>query len=202
MKSIKPGQPAPNFTLPKQDGSLLSLKDLVGKQVVLFFYPKDNTPGCTIESRGFSAALSKFERRNTVVVGISGGTTKTKTAFCQKFQLRQAMLSDTDFAVASAYGSYGERSFMGRKYMGILRKTFVIDVDGTISKIFDKVNPEEHAQEVLAYVTALNKSAVPTPLKTRGVSVGLVPVQVNKKREKKVPAARKVATTKSETLAA
>ena len=170
-KMIKVGQPAPDFNLPKPDGTFLSLKELTGKQVVLFFYPKDSTPGCTIEARGFSASLPKFERRNTVVIGISGGTTKTKTAFCQKFQLRQIMLSDTDFKTATAYNSYGEKSFMGRKFMGILRKTFVIGTDGKICKIFDKVNPEEHAQEVLAFITELNGGALSSPSATQSRSI-------------------------------
>lgn len=143
---------APDFTLEDRTGKPYSLSSFRNKNIVLFFYPKDDTPGCTIESKEFSSALTKFKKLNTEVIGISGGDNKTKEKFCKKHGLKGLMLSDPDFAIAKKYDTFGEKQFMGRKFMGIFRKTFVIDPKGFLVKEFDLVKPEGHAEEVLSFL--------------------------------------------------
>ena len=118
---VKVGGKAPAFTLKDKDGKAYALKDIPGAFRILYFYPKDDTPGCTIEAKAFSKDLDKFKKLGATIVGISGGDEKTKTKFCKKYDLNILLLSDTDFKVSDAYGQYGEKSFMGRKYMGISR---------------------------------------------------------------------------------
>jgi peroxiredoxin Q/BCP len=150
MSEIKIGAKAPKFKLLDKDGKSHGIGDGAAKDhTVLFFYPKDDTPGCTIESKEFSEALAEFEARGIRVIGISGGDNKTKAKFCAKHGLLVPLVSDTDFAVSQAYGVYGEKKFMGRSYMGITRATFIIDGKGVLVQIFDKVKPEGHAAEVL-----------------------------------------------------
>ncbi len=151
MPSIKEGQKAPKFSLSDKDGVAHKVP-AAGEYTVLFFYPKDNTPGCTIEAKEFSAMLKKFVSRGATVFGISGGTDKTKAAFCTKHKLSVTLLTDGDFAVATKYGAFGDKKFMGRTYKGILRKTFIIDKAGKIVKIFDSVKPAGHAEEVLEVI--------------------------------------------------
>jgi peroxiredoxin Q/BCP len=122
---------------------------------VVFFYPKDNTPGCTIEASEFSSALRSFATKKIALFGVSGGSDKTKTAFCAKHKLTVTLLSDEDFSVANQYGAFGEKSFMGRTFNGILRKTFIMDKRGVVVKIFDGVKPAGHASEVLAAIAEL-----------------------------------------------
>ena len=150
--ALKTGQKAPSFDLKDKNGKNHTLKDLMGEYTVIFFYPKDDTPGCTIESKGFSKALNKFRKLNISVVGISGGDEKTKTKFCKKHGIKTLLLSDTDFKIAKKYSSYGDKVFMGRKYKGILRKTFILNSAQKVVKIFDKVTPESHPKEVLDYL--------------------------------------------------
>ena len=152
MESNLLNNKAPEFNLLDKDNAPYALKQFLGKKVVLFFYPKDDTPGCTIESKAFSGIIEQFKKINCEVIGISGGGAKTKTKFCNKYDLKLLMLSDTDFSVSKNYQSYGEKSFMGIKSEGILRKTFVIDEKGILVKIFDKVKVEEHAEEVLGFI--------------------------------------------------
>lgn len=156
MKLLQKGDKAPSFSLEDKDGVLHGL----GKDsdfTVLFFYPKDNTPGCTIEAKEFSDALQQFARLKIKVLGISGGDAKSKTKFCEKHDLVVPMVSDPDFAVSTAYGVYGEKKFMGRVFDGIHRTTFIIDKNRSIQHVFDKVKPKGHAQEVLDVITSLAK---------------------------------------------
>jgi peroxiredoxin Q/BCP len=124
---------------------------------VLYFYPKDDTPGCTLEAKEFSQFLEKFKSRNVRVVGVSGGDEKTKAKFCAKYSLKVPLLSDTDFKVATSYGAYGLKKFMGRTFQGIFRKTFLVDKAGKIARIFDTVKPEGHAEEVLTAIDEISK---------------------------------------------
>ena len=143
-----PGQAAPDFALPADDGTTLRLSDLRGRTVVLFFYPKDDTPGCTIEAREFRDAYQRFEAHGTVVLGISADGVSSHQRFKEKFDLPYPLLADEDHAVAEAYGVWKEKSMFGRSFMGIERSTFIVDRDGTIAHAFRKVSPEGHADEV------------------------------------------------------
>ncbi len=146
---LKEGDLAPDFTLQADDGSRIRLSELRGKQVVLYFYPKDDTPGCTVEACSFRDNLSMLTSKGAVVLGISPQDIKSKTKFKEKYSLTFPLLADLDHAVADAYGAWGLKSTMGREYMGILRTTFVIDQQGKIKKVFEKVKPEGHALEVM-----------------------------------------------------
>lgn len=148
--SLKPGDPAPDFSLPDGQGNTVSLADLKGKWVVLYFYPRDNTPGCTKEACSFRDSYEQFQGRDIVVLGVSTDDAKSHTKFTTKFNLPFPLLSDADGQVATTYESYGLKKFMGKEYMGISRNTFVINPDGRIEKIYKKVKPESHAEEVLA----------------------------------------------------
>jgi peroxiredoxin Q/BCP len=146
---------APQFSLSDKDGLMHSLLPTRSPWTVVFFYPKDDTPGCTIEAQEFSAQLAEFVRHNVRVFGISGGDNKSKAKFCAKQQLSVPLLSDTDFAVANAYGAFGTKKFMGRSYQGIFRKTFVIDARGAVAAVFEDVKPAGHAKEVLEAIASL-----------------------------------------------
>lgn len=150
MKDLQIGDEAPKFTLLNQDGIEISLKDFVGKKVVLYFYPKDNTPGCTIESCEFSELGDEFSAKNAVVIGISPDDSKSHCKFIDKFKLKQILLCDTQTQTARTYGAWGLKKNYGREYEGILRSTFIIDEQGKIAKIFRNVNPrEQHGKAVL-----------------------------------------------------
>ncbi len=149
MAKLGEGDKAPRFTLCDKDGGEHGIGRSKADFIVLFFYPKDNTPGCTVESQEFSDTLRDFARCGAKVIGISGGDQKTKQKFCSKYDLQVDLVSDTDFAVSRAYGVYGEKKFMGRTYLGIHRTTFVVNKAGTIVKIFSEVTPKGHAREVL-----------------------------------------------------
>ncbi|AFY74481.1 Peroxiredoxin [Synechococcus sp. PCC 7502] len=140
---------APDFSLPDQDNNLVHLADLKGKTVVLYFYPRDNTPGCTKEACGFRDRYAAFQTENIVILGISGDDAKAHGKFIKKFDLPFPLLSDIDHQVAIAYESYGMKKFMGKEYMGILRNTFVINPEGKIQKIYLSVKPEPHPEQVL-----------------------------------------------------
>lgn len=150
MKDLQIGDEAPKFTLLNQDGIEISLKDFAGKKVVLYFYPKDDTPGCTIESCEFSELGDEFSAKNAVVIGISPDDSKSHCKFIDKFKLKQILLCDTQTQIARAYGAWGLKKNYGREYEGILRSTFIIDEQGKIAKIFRNVNPrEQHGKAVL-----------------------------------------------------
>jgi peroxiredoxin Q/BCP len=149
------GQPAPSFTLPRDGGTNVTLADYAGQIVVLYFYPKDDTPGCTTEAIDFSAEAEAFAKAGAVVLGVSRDTVKKHEKFRDKHGLKVALLTDEDGAVCEAYGVWVEKSMYGRSYMGIERTTFLIGRDGKIARVWDKVKVKDHAAEVLAAVSAL-----------------------------------------------
>ncbi len=153
------GSKAPDFSLEDKDGKTWSLKSIKASYIVLFFYPKDSTIGCTLEARDFSSKKAQFDMRGITVIGISGGDAASKQKFCDDNKLTVPMISDTDFAVSKAYGIYGEKSFMGKKYLGIGRTTFVIDGDKKIVAVFENVNPAGHASAVFAKVASLSSES-------------------------------------------
>jgi thioredoxin-dependent peroxiredoxin len=146
---IKEGTTAPAFKTTDANGETVSLKDLKGQKVVLYFYPKDDTPGCTKEACSFRDAWAKFKKRGITVLGVSPDSEASHKKFETKYKLPFTLLADKDHAIADAYGVWGEKKFMGRTYMGVLRTTFLIDEKGKIKKVFEKVKPEDHASEVL-----------------------------------------------------
>lgn len=150
--NLKPGDAAPDFDLPSDSGERVRLRDLRGKRVVLYFYPKDDTPGCTTEACSFRDAWSELQRRGIVVLGVSKDSPRSHVRFKEKYALPFTLLSDEDHAVADAYGVWGPKKFMGREYEGMDRATFLIGPDGRIEAVWPKVKPEGHAEEVLAAV--------------------------------------------------
>jgi len=146
---LKAGDTAPSFTLPSSDGSEVSLSDFKGKNVVLYFYPKDDTPGCTTEACSFRDDLSAFKRKGAVVLGISVDGIESHQKFAEKYSLSFPLLSDEGKKVVKAYGVWKEKNLYGRKYMGTERTTFIIDKQGIITHIFPKVHVDSHSKEVL-----------------------------------------------------
>lgn len=145
---LNTGDKAPYFELPNQDGETVKLTDLKGKSVVLYFYPKDDTSGCTKEACSFRDELSIFEGVNATIIGVSGDSVKSHRKFADKYSLNFTLLSDESKQMLEAYGVWKEKSMYGKKYMGIERTTFVIDPEGTIKKVFNKVKVEGHTEEV------------------------------------------------------
>ena len=146
---LKEGDAAPDFEARDAEGNAFKLSDLRGRRVVLYFYPKDDTPGCTKEACSFRDGFAEFKRRGIEVLGVSTDDERSHRKFAEKYSLPFRLLADTDHRVADLYGVYGEKQFMGRKYMGVARQTFLIDEGGRIAKVFDKVKVDEHADEVL-----------------------------------------------------
>ena len=146
---LKEGDKAPDFTAKNQDGETVKLKDLKGERVVLYFYPKDDTPGCTKQACSFRDADDVYRKKGIKVLGVSIDDEKSHQKFISKYELPFDLLADTDKSIVEKYGVWGEKSMYGRKYMGTHRKTFLIDEKGKIVKIFDKVKVAEHADEVL-----------------------------------------------------
>jgi peroxiredoxin Q/BCP len=147
---LKVGDKAPAFTVATNGGGSISLADYHGKHVVLYFYPKDDTPGCTKEACAFRDGFAAFKQKGAVVLGVSPDPVKSHDKFVEKFKLPFTLLADTEKKIVEAYGVWGEKTFMGRKYMGTFRVTFLIGPDGVIKQIWPTVKPEEHADEVLA----------------------------------------------------
>jgi thioredoxin-dependent peroxiredoxin len=147
---VEEGKPAPTFTLPSDDGDTVSLESLRGQPVVLYFYPKDDTPGCTRQACGIRDSWSEFERTGAKVLGVSPDGQRSHVKFREKYGLPFTLLADEDHAVAEAYGTWVQKSFAGKKYMGVERSTFVIDADGRVAKVLRRVKPDEHADQVLA----------------------------------------------------
>ncbi|HEX8285870.1 MAG TPA: thioredoxin-dependent thiol peroxidase [Pyrinomonadaceae bacterium] len=146
---INEGDAAPDFEATDAEGNAVKLSDLSGRKVVLYFYPKDDTPGCTKEACSFRDSFAEFERRGIKVLGVSTDDERSHRKFAEKYSLPFTLLADIGHAVADLYGVYGEKQFMGRTYMGVARKTFLIDERGRVVKVFDKVKVDEHADEVL-----------------------------------------------------
>ncbi|MBX7258245.1 MAG: thioredoxin-dependent thiol peroxidase [Candidatus Hydrogenedentes bacterium] len=149
------GSKAPSVALKSTDGKNVSLSDFKGKSVVLYFYPKDDTPGCTIEANEFQASIKDFEKANAVVVGVSPDSVESHCKFANKYGLNFILLADEEHAVAEKYGVWVEKNNYGKKYWGIQRATFLIDGDGKVAKVWPKVKAEGHAAEVLEAVKDL-----------------------------------------------
>lgn len=149
MGQLVVGQKAPDFSLPDGNGNVVSLKDFQGKSVVLFFYPKDNTSGCTKEACGFQSDLKAFARKNAVVLGVSTDSQSSHVKFSQKYGLSFPLISDENKTMVHSYGVWKEKSMYGRKYMGTERTTFIINGSGVITHIFPKVKVDGHIEEVL-----------------------------------------------------
>jgi peroxiredoxin Q/BCP len=147
---LKEGDAAPDFSVATNGGGKISLAGFKGKNVILYFYPKDDTPGCTKEACAFRDHFADFRKKGAVVLGVSTDPVKSHDNFAEKFKLPFTLLADEDKKIVEAYGVWGEKSFMGRKYLGTHRVTFLIGPDGCIKKIWPQVKPEEHAAEVLA----------------------------------------------------
>jgi peroxiredoxin Q/BCP len=149
------GSKAPEFTLPDQEGKLHSLSDYLGKWVLIYFYPKDDTPGCTIEAKSVRDEFPHFEKLSAVVLGISTDAVKSHEKFAKKYDLPFTLLADEQKEVVEKYGVWGEKKFMGRTYMGTSRVSFLVNPDGMIAKVYESVKPAEHVAQVLADLKAL-----------------------------------------------
>ena len=147
---LQVGTKAPEFTLPDKDGNLVSLKDFQGKKVVLYFYPKDNTPGCSRQAQAYAAAYEMFKNKGVEVIGISKDGVASHQRFAEKYQLPFVLLSDPELSAIQAYGVWQEKKLYGKVSMGVVRTTFIIDEKGDIEKIMPKVKPDTNAGEVLA----------------------------------------------------
>lgn len=147
---LQVGDTVPGFSLPNQDGTMISPADFKGKKMVIYFYPKDNTPGCTTEACGFRDVYDQILAKDAVVLGISKDSTASHTKFRNKFELPFHLLSDVENTTIQAFGAWGEKKMCGKTYMGIIRSTFVVDENGVISHVFPKVNTKTHAAEILA----------------------------------------------------
>ena len=146
---VREGEPAPDFTLTSDAGEAVSLSALRGSPVVLYFYPKDDTPGCTTQACGIRDVYGELQREGAVVLGVSPDDERSHVKFKEKYDLPFTLLADPDHTVAEQYGVWGEKKYMGRTYMGVDRSTFVIDADGNVKRVMHKVKPDTHADEVL-----------------------------------------------------
>jgi peroxiredoxin Q/BCP len=153
MKLLAVGDKAPDFATVDQSGARVSLKDFRGKKVVLYFYPKDDTPGCTKEACSFRDGFSKFRRRKIEILGVSVDDEKSHKKFAEKYDLPFRLLADAEKRIVKDYGVWGEKSLYGRKYMGTNRVTYVIDEQGKIAAVWPKVKPDGHADEILAAIS-------------------------------------------------
>ena len=149
---LEVGMKAPNFTLNDKDGKAVSLSDFIGTKVVLYFYPKDNTPGCTRQACAFAGAYSEFKNKNVEVIGISRDSVASHVKFAKKYNLPFTLLSDPDLEAIKAYGVWQEKKLYGKVSMGVVRTTFIIDENGIIEKIMKKVKPDTNAAEILAQI--------------------------------------------------
>ena len=146
------GMKAPDFTLPDKDGNPVSLSGFLGKKVVLYFYPKDNTPGCTRQACAFAVAYEGFKAKDVVVIGVSKDSTASHQKFAQKYDLPFLLLSDPELQAIQSYGVWQEKKLYGKVSMGVVRTTFLIDEQGNLAKIMPKVKPDTNAGEILAYL--------------------------------------------------
>ena len=150
---LETGTKAPEFTLNDMDGNAVSLSDFLGKKVVLYFYPKDNTPGCTRQACAFAASYEGFKSKDVVVIGVSRDSVASHQKFARKYDLPFILLSDPELQVIQAYGVWQEKKLYGKVSMGVVRTTVVIDENGVIEKVMPKVKPDTNAAEILAYLT-------------------------------------------------
>lgn len=150
---IEIGMKAPFFSLPDKDGNLVSLADFLGKKVVLYFYPKDNTPGCTRQACAFASAYDGFRAANVAVIGISKDSIASHQKFAQKYELPFLLLSDPELKAIEPYGVWQEKKLYGKTSMGVIRTTYIIDEQGHVEKVMPEVKPDTNAAEILAYLT-------------------------------------------------
>jgi peroxiredoxin Q/BCP len=183
---LKEGDKAPAFELESDAGTKVKLSDFKGKKLVIYFYPKDSTPGCTREAIGFSEALARLAKAGASVVGVSKDSVKSHCSFRDKYSLKIPLLSDTGLAVHKAYGAYGEKTMYGKKVEGTIRSTFVIGPDGKITKVFPNVKVDGHVDQVLA---ALGEAGAAAPAKKAPAAKKAAPA-------KKAPAAKQAAPAK------
>ena len=149
---LEVGTKAPDFTLPDKEGKMVSLSDFAGKRVVLYFYPKDNTPGCTRQACAFAGAYEEFKTLDAVVIGVSKDSVASHQKFAEKYDLPFVLLSDPELTAIQAYGVWQEKKLYGKVSMGVVRSTYVIDKNGVIEKVMPKVKPDTNAAEILAYL--------------------------------------------------
>lgn len=156
---LKTGEKAPNFSAQNQEGTTVTLTDLLAqaKHVVLYFYPKDNTPGCTAEACSLRDGYAELVKQGFTVVGVSADSAASHQKFIDKHQLPFTLLVDADHAIAEAYGTWGEKKFMGRTYMGMIRTTFIIGANGVVEQVFEKVNTKDHFNQILNWYKANNQ---------------------------------------------
>lgn len=147
---LKPGDKAPDFSAPNENGEILTLQQFKGKKLVLYFYPKDDTPGCTAEACSLRDHYSRFLKKGYAILGVSPDSEKKHQKFIEKYNLPFSLLADPEANILKAYGVWGLKKFMGREYMGVLRTTFIIDEKGHIERVIDKVDTKEHADQILA----------------------------------------------------
>jgi len=155
MKKLNEGDNAPDFCMPDQNEKQVCLKDYKGKNIVLYFYPKDNTPGCSLEAMMFTKYKPEFEKQNTTILGVSKDSCDSHRTFIEKKNLNLTLISDTDKEIQDKYGVWQLKKFMGKEFMGTVRSTFLIDKDGEIKKIWEKVSVKGHAEKVLDEVKKL-----------------------------------------------
>ena len=149
---LEVGMKAPEFTLPNKDGNMIRLSDFLGKKVIVYFYPKDNTPGCTRQACAFAGAYEGFKSRNVAVIGISKDSVASHLKFAQRHNLPFILVSDPELQAIQAYGVWQEKKLYGKVSMGVVRTTFIIDEQGNIEKVMPKVKPDTNAAEILAYL--------------------------------------------------
>lgn len=178
---MKLGQSAPAFSLPSTSGSTVSLRDFAGKQVVLYFYPRDNTPGCTVEACDFRDRDAALRKAGAVVLGVSSDSLKSHDGFRAKHGLAFDLLVDADNAVAQSYGAHGEKVMYGKKVMGTIRSTFLIDAKGKLAAIWSPVRVAGHAEEVLAAVLGAKAAATTTKAATKATKAAKAPAKAAKK---------------------
>lgn len=154
-KELKVGDKAPAFSLKNTDGKTVKLSDFKGKKVVIYFYPRDMTPGCTVEACGFRDDYAQLKKRSVEILGVSGDDQASHQKFTEKYSLPFTLLSDPDHTMMEKYGAWGEKSMYGKKFMGILRITYVIDEEGKIAHIFKKVKTDTHSQDVIKVVDGM-----------------------------------------------
>lgn len=151
-KLLEAGVPAPSFSARDQEGKTVTLEEYRGRKVIIYFYPKDDTPGCTAEACAFRDNLPKFQKLGVDVLGVSVDDERKHRKFADKFQLPFRLVADTEKSIVEAYGVWGPKKFMGREYMGTSRVSYLLDAEGVIEKVWPKVKPAEHAEEVLDYI--------------------------------------------------